>query len=246
MDSVRPERWLPVVGWKDLYEVSNNGRVRSLNRTISRAMHGSKNPNAKLTWNESCEIKILLKEGNLSQQAIANIFNITQSTVFLIKKGKIWKYPEEKIATYEKQGQILQPILNTYADYFIVTLHRDGKQISREIHRLVLEAFVGPCPVGNEACHGPGGPTDNRWPENLEWGTRKKNMNEDKIRDHKTQRGENAGYRKLSYAQRCEIYRLAWEGKLSRRTIAKMFNISYQHVGNIKRKDRWRYPPEEW
>lgn len=31
-----PERWLPVVGWEDLYEVSDLGRVRSLPRVVER------------------------------------------------------------------------------------------------------------------------------------------------------------------------------------------------------------------
>ena len=30
------ERWLPVVGWEGLYEVSDQGRVRSLGREIAR------------------------------------------------------------------------------------------------------------------------------------------------------------------------------------------------------------------
>ena len=30
------ERWLPVVGWEGLYEVSDHGRVRSLDRVVTR------------------------------------------------------------------------------------------------------------------------------------------------------------------------------------------------------------------
>lgn len=37
-------------------------------------------------------------------------------------------------------------------------------------HRLVLQAFVGPCPEGMEACHNNGNPADNRL-ENLRWDT---------------------------------------------------------------------------
>lgn len=39
------------------------------------------------------------------------------------------------------------------------------------IHRLVLEAFVGPCPEEMQACHGNGIRHDNRL-ENLRWDTR--------------------------------------------------------------------------
>lgn len=34
-----PERWLPVVGWEDLYEVSDQGRVRSLDRSDPLGRH---------------------------------------------------------------------------------------------------------------------------------------------------------------------------------------------------------------
>lgn len=43
------------------------------------------------------------------------------------------------------------------------------------VHRLVLTAFVGPCPDGMEACHGIGGATDNR-AANLRWDTRSANV----------------------------------------------------------------------
>lgn len=42
------------------------------------------------------------------------------------------------------------------------------------VHRVVLTAFVGPCPDGMEGCHNNGNPTDNRL-ENLRWGTRSEN-----------------------------------------------------------------------
>jgi len=43
------------------------------------------------------------------------------------------------------------------------------------VHRLVLEAFAGPCPDGMEACHGDGDPTNNRR-LNLRWDTRSSNQ----------------------------------------------------------------------
>lgn len=40
--SLPGERWLPVVGWEDLYEVSNLGRVRSLLRQTLRGLRGNR------------------------------------------------------------------------------------------------------------------------------------------------------------------------------------------------------------
>ena len=46
MDEVTPERWLPVVGWEGLYEVSDLGRVRSLPRNTTRGRVLRANPAA--------------------------------------------------------------------------------------------------------------------------------------------------------------------------------------------------------
>lgn len=49
-----------------------------------------------------------------------------------------------------------------------------GSRRERLVHRLVLEAFVGPCPDGMEGCHNNGKAYDNRL-ENLRWDTRSSN-----------------------------------------------------------------------
>lgn len=76
--------------------------------------------------------------------------------------------------TAKKSGRILAS-RQTAKGYVIVTLNRSwGNSVQRRVHRLVLEAFVGPCPEGQEGCHGPGGPSDNRL-ENIRWDTREEN-----------------------------------------------------------------------
>lgn len=55
-----------------------------------------------------------------------------------------------------------------------VTLSRDGEVFVQGIHRLVLAAFVGPCPPGMEGCHWDDDPANNRV-ENLRWDTRSNN-----------------------------------------------------------------------
>lgn len=52
-----------------------------------------------------------------------------------------------------------------------VTLCRNGKRQRVYVHHLVLEAFVGPCPDGQECRHLNDTADDNRL-ENLTWGTR--------------------------------------------------------------------------
>lgn len=64
--------------------------------------------------------------------------------------------------------------------YMYVGLSKDGVSKRCFVHRLVLEAFVGPCPEGMEALHGEGGSEDNRL-VNLKWDTRAEN-NRDLVR----------------------------------------------------------------
>lgn len=54
--------------------------------------------------------------------------------------------------------------------YLHVELRRDGdpRRYRKKVHRLVLEAFVGPCPEGMEGCHADGDPRNNDL-SNLRW-----------------------------------------------------------------------------
>ena len=54
-------------------------------------------------------------------------------------------------------------------------MYRDGKIWRVRVHRLVLEAFVGPAPDGMDGCHRDDD-KDNNTLDNLYWGTRAENM----------------------------------------------------------------------
>jgi hypothetical protein len=64
--------------------------------------------------------------------------------------------------------------------YYRVNLDRDGKTYSRLVHRLVLEAFVGPRPAGMEARHFPDQAKTNCCLDNLSWDTHTENMRDKK------------------------------------------------------------------
>jgi len=53
-----------------------------------------KGKNSILIIQDVIQIKLLLKEGILTQQEIADIFGVDQTTISLIKSGKIWNYIE--------------------------------------------------------------------------------------------------------------------------------------------------------
>jgi hypothetical protein len=65
--------------------------------------------------------------------------------------------------------------------YLRVPLRAGGQQKYVSVHRLVLEAFVGACPDGLQACHFDDNPTNNHL-SNLRWDTPSANMY-DKVRN---------------------------------------------------------------
>lgn len=67
-----------------------------------------------------------------------------------------------------------------------VSLNRPGEQATKQVHQLVMEAFVGLCPVGQECIHEDGNGLNNRL-GNLRWGTPLRNA-QDSVRDGATTR----------------------------------------------------------
>ncbi len=74
------------------------------------------------------------------------------------------------------RGRLLAHALSKCGQYPIVTIKTDDcVRQKRRVARLVLMAFVGPCPKGMEALHGNGVRVDSRL-TNLRWGTRSENQ----------------------------------------------------------------------
>jgi hypothetical protein len=61
--------------------------------------------------------------------------------------------------------------------YVLVDIRTDdGTKKTITMHTGVLRSPVGEPGPGEETLHGPGGTEDNRWPENIRWGTRPENL----------------------------------------------------------------------
>lgn len=105
----------------------------------------------------------------------------------------------------------------------------NGKNVG--VHVLVLEAFVGPCPPGLEACHWNDVSDDNRL-ENLRWDNSEGNW-DDRVRNH------HVGCAKLIDVEVREIRRLRRSG-LRQREIAEMFGIGMTTVRHIIHRRTWK------
>ena len=102
---------------------------------------------------------------------------------------------------------ILSPAKGRYGHLTVIL--RGVKNKTGHVHRLVLEAFIGPCPPGMECRHFPDRNPGNNRLENLRWGTRQENMDDKRI--HGTIRGHKidavgrasiaAGHRGLKYSK---------------------------------------------
>lgn len=120
-----------------------------------------------------------------------------------------------------------------------------GKPHCVRLHRMVLEAFVGPCPEGMECCHNNGNPVDNRL-SNLRWDTHA--ANHEDMREHGTESapplhlGEKHPNSKLNFAAVREI-----RGTPKYRGMAahfsRKFGISDTHVIRIWRGEGWHREP---
>jgi len=69
----------------------------------------------------------------------------------------------------------LMTIRDATNQYQVVSICNKGKKELRTVHRLVLRAFVGPCPPGMECCHLNDDRRDNRLC-NLKWDTKSANQ----------------------------------------------------------------------
>lgn len=108
-----------------------------------------------------------------------------------------------------------------------VCLSKCGVLEHRAVHRMVLEAFVGPCVAGMECCHGNGDASDNRL-VNLRWDTHLSNM-----RDRDLHGRTKAGSR-LPEAVQNDVRDLASKATPVRR-IARILLLGRTQVRNVVR-----------
>lgn len=147
----------------------------------------------------------------------------------ITRTGRVWSKKSKKwlINITAKTG------------YFVVSLYKNDVMYQRFIHRLVLETFIGPCPVGMEACHYNGIRTSNRL-SNLRWDTRSNNR-KDAIRHgtHCPPRGEHHHKATLKESDVKEIRQLLHQ-QVKQKEIAKLFCVVPSTISAIRHnRNRW-------
>lgn len=129
-----------------------------------------------------------------------------------------------RVYSYKGKGKYLKPYPDT-SGHLAIRLF--PQCIYRQVHSLVLEAFVGPCPADEERRHLNDDPSNNSL-DNLDYGTHGQN-----ILDRKWN-GKQHGVAKLSINQVREIK--AWlRMGMAQRELAKLFGVHVMTVNRIAR-----------
>jgi hypothetical protein len=179
------ETWRPIP-WAPGYEVSDMGRVRSLDR----------------------EVAVTANKGET--------------------RGR-------SAHVCQRKGRVLRLGIGRYASAVVA-----GRCCL--VHRLVAEAFIGPCPEGHIVRHGPGGPLDNRL-ENLSYGTPAQNNGADRLRDGTLPRGARSGSSRLTELQVVAIKRRSAAGE-SRASLGREFGVTSASISQIALGRSWGWLQE--
>lgn len=146
--------------------------------------------------------------------------------------GRVWSERKRR-----RCWVLLRPVPD-HAGYLMVHLRNRRSHGLRKVHRLVLEAYVGPCPEGMQCRHLNGKRDDNRL-SNLAWGTPRDNA-ADRVSHGTDNKGERHNFVKLTTDEVLRIRGLRGQGQ-TLVSIARRFGISKQQVSKIVRRQRWAH-----
>lgn len=132
---------------------------------------------------------------------------------------------------------IRKPQINRYG-YHVVGLNGKEKYVLKSIHRMVIEAFIGPIGVNLHVNHLDGNKTNNNLC-NLEVCTQSENHLH-RCRTLGIGRGENHGNSKLNEKQVLEIKEL-FKTNLTMVDIAKIYHVDRTTIGYIRSGKLWGY-----
>lgn len=159
-----------------------------------------------------------------------------EGTYSVSSLGRVRSEPRTVVLTPRRSqrlnGRVLTPC-NHSGGYLIVAISVNGRPKTKLIHKLVLEAFVGPRPAGNEARHLNGIPSDNR-AANLAWGTAFENA-DDRERHGRQVRGSAVGNSKLTDA----AVKAIRADKRAQAKVAADFGVTQTMVSRIKLGKAW-------
>ncbi len=134
-------------------------------------------------------------------------------------------------------------VIGNYGHLFVKLYKEPGKGRTIAVHRIVLEAFKGPCPEGMESCHNDGN-SQNNWASNLRWDSRQANM-DDREKHGKHVKGKDS-YRAKLTDEDIPVIREMLRADTSRGVltrIAEKFKVNPSAIWYIKTGQTWKHIP---
>jgi hypothetical protein len=142
----------------------------------------------------------------------------------------------------KKPGCVLSPTSHMLATCYnlkgyahVILRNAFCKPSTKTVHRLVLEAFIGPRPIGMEACHWNGNRRDCRL-DNLRWDYPSSNA-QDKKRHGTYLKGETVHNHKLTIDSVAFIRNSQATG----RHLAEQFNVRESTISAVRKKRLWAW-----
>lgn len=131
-------------------------------------------------------------------------------------------------------GSLVKPIIGSRG-YYVVNLTRSGLRKQVFLHKMVLEAFLGPRPEGMQGCHNDGNPLNCIF-ENLRWDTPSGNHKDKRL--HGTwQVGEKANNSKFTSDV---IFDIRKNG-LTAKQASEKYGMSLTHAKRVINKESWSH-----
>jgi NUMOD4 motif/HNH endonuclease len=158
---------------------------------------------------------------------------------------EIWKtikgYENYEISNYgrvkslnylrTKKERIIKLGLADDEKYFIAFIYSGKKRCGKQVHVLVLEHFVGPKPLGMQACHNDGNSKNNYY-KNLRWDTPTNNVL-DRVK-HGTLK---LTHENIDYIRKNPL-------KLSQCKLAAKFKVNQSQISRVINRRIWNYLEE--
>lgn len=184
---------------------------------------------------------------------------------FVAQPGEVWKpvkdFPDYLISNHGRvrsitarkgsRANINGGLIKAHVGYqakntpacLKVSLRKDKKTFHTRVHRMVLEAFVGPCPEGLEGCHNDGDFTNNHV-SNLRWDTHRANMHDQARHGTKSKPpilyGENHHNAKLT-AEKVLAIRAFPVLPGARAELARKYNTSIPTIQRVLTRKVWKH-----
>ena len=143
-------------------------------------------------------------------------------------------YQKNRCLVQRRRGNLLKLSISPVGGYQRVTLQRDATTRLKQVHRLVLEAFVGPPGRGEQGAHNDGDSSNNA-AGNLRWATPVDNVH-DRVAHGTMLMGTVNHAAKLTEHQIRTIR--AIKGR-SQQSIADEYGIHQTSVSCIRRQKTW-------